>query len=45
MRDGEPRRSGRFPTDDVDYFLGELNEKHGISVDRNDLNYVVLRMD
>lgn len=39
------RISGRFPTDDADYFLAELSEKHGISIDRNDANYVVLRAD
>ena len=39
------RISGRFPTDDADYFLAELNEKYGIAIDRNDANYVVLRLD
>jgi len=39
------RISGRYPTDDVNYFLAELNERHGISIDRNDVSYVVLRRD
>ena len=39
------RISGRFPTDDEDYFLAEINQKHGISRDRSNANFVVLRLD
>lgn len=39
------RISGRFPIDDADYFLADLQERFGIAIDRNDPNYVVLRPD
>jgi len=37
------RVSGRFPTNDSSYFLTQLREKYGVSVERDEQDFIILR--